>query len=415
MNQNEKYFIHLLACSINEENPALVPEDVSKEEVGKIAIRQNLLHTVYEKAEEAGCLPKGEESVRWKDEYVRNKVRDLRQQLVFDDIAEILNANSIRFIPLKGLNIKPLYPKSYLRRMTDLDILIKEEELEKAYTLLSQNGFLLGAKGITHYNLKRPPSVNVELHRLLFNDGKLQSLFKDVWDNAAQDGAYENCFRMSAEDLTAHIIIHYAHHFCREGGIGVRAVTDFYILKKTFPEVFNSKELKKRLNLAGVLTFYEVLSKIGEIWFECKTFEENYEDIQHHLIRSLGTYGNEKTLAIRQAKLSNGGKHAKAKFVFHTLFPPYKSKMCKLYPWLKKAPFLLPLCWILRVFKLATQDIRFFKMTKAYFTVNNSDSDKLETVTKRLGFTDGIMKTNLKINSFNNIIFDNKNGNTVAK
>lgn len=175
---------------------------------------------------------------------------------------------------------------------------------------------------------------------------------------------------------------------------GISRITLRKVLETLKEEgIIDSNALRELLDSAGVLTFYEVISRIGEIWFEQRTFEDSYEDIQKYLLYSTGNYGNEKTLAIQQARLLHSGHHAKALFIFHIFFPPYKSKMCVLYPWLKKAPFLLPLGWMLRVFKIATSNIPFFRITKAYFTVNYSDSEKLDAITKRLGFSSTMEQT----------------------
>ena len=384
LNPNEQYFLHLLTCALKEKAPLPVPAEVCAEEVGKIAVRHHLLHTIYEKAEEAGCLPEGNAANLWKDEYIRNKVRDLRQQIAFDEIADILDANGIRFLPLKGLSLKPLYPQSYFRRMIDLDILIEKEKTDLAVSTLSKNGFVPDIKNQKHYNMKKPPSVYVELHRFLFWEEKYQVVFSDVWSNAKNDGVHKNGFQMAAEDLACHTIIHYANHF-REGGVGIRAVMDFYILRKAFPAILNSKELNSRLKAIGVLSFYEVLAKIGDIWFEQKTFEDSYEDIQQYLFHSGGTYGNVKTTAINRSKLANGRHFARILFFLRTLFPPYREAMCILYPRLKKAPFLLPLCWILRIFRIVKQGDMFRKI-KIYRNVKHSDSEKWEALAKRFGF-----------------------------
>ena len=54
-----------------------------------------------------------------------------KQMWEIENIFKKFDSNKIAYIPLKGTILKPLYPKSEMRSMSDADILIKTNEHKK--------------------------------------------------------------------------------------------------------------------------------------------------------------------------------------------------------------------------------------------------------------------------------------------
>jgi len=76
----------------------------------------------------------------------------------FSEIIKIFNENKIDSIALKGLYLaETIYEDIGLRQMSDIDLLIKKQDIEKACNLLIQNGF-------TDINLKLKRDFHLNKH-----------------------------------------------------------------------------------------------------------------------------------------------------------------------------------------------------------------------------------------------------------
>ena len=72
------------------------------------------------------------------DSELKNRVK----QKQFQEVTAILSAKSIPVIPLKGVALTDLiYPDAPFREMNDIDILLKQSELNEAFRLLAAAGF----------------------------------------------------------------------------------------------------------------------------------------------------------------------------------------------------------------------------------------------------------------------------------
>ncbi len=98
---------------------------------------------------------------------------------VIEDILSILQNAAIPVILIKGIALcKTLYPDPALRPMRDIDILVAEDDAEKAQQLLLESGFTLSGSEVPdgHYHL--PPieckaddiTICIEIHRGLYPD-----------------------------------------------------------------------------------------------------------------------------------------------------------------------------------------------------------------------------------------------------
>ena len=100
------------------------------------------------------------------------------------------------------------------------------------------------------------------------------------------------------------------------------------------------------LEKAGIYQFAAEMSKLAELCFT-QNERESFSDPLLEYIFQGGLYGSaEKCIAFDKYK--NGSSVA---YAIKRLFLPYKD-MVRAFPYLKKAPFLLPLCWMIRLIKV---------------------------------------------------------------
>jgi hypothetical protein len=150
-------------------------------------------------------------------------------------INELFKTNNIPVVFLKGILLAPfIYDDIALRPMSDLDILVQEEHLDKAFGILKDEGAIIAdPKEKDHPDNHHLPmlifkNAPLELHRLLFN--RLSKYYiptsdifrnKILWKN--------NEFELpgpSLNDTFIYMAVHVYYTFYR-GGMRLSWMTDF--------------------------------------------------------------------------------------------------------------------------------------------------------------------------------------------
>ena len=100
-----------------------------------------------------------------------------------EQIAEQLDQAQIPYIFLKGTRLRSLYPEAWMRTRSDIDVLVHEEDLEKASYFLTKNlGYRYESK--THHDIALFSETNImiELHFSLNEDvQKIDHVLDQVW------------------------------------------------------------------------------------------------------------------------------------------------------------------------------------------------------------------------------------------
>jgi hypothetical protein len=154
---------------------------------------------------------------------------------------------------------------------------------------------------------------------------------------------------MNPEDMFVYLFTHFAKHF-RDGGIGCRHVLDLWVYLQNNPEL-DWERIKREMKTLEVWTFFKHMRSLLEVWFV-----GGYEDA---LCESMGAYlfaggsfadreSNILSITVRDAHGQNG----KSVYLRRHLFPGAK-ELEGLYPVLKKAPWLLPGVWVVRLVRKA--------------------------------------------------------------
>ena len=386
MNSSQKYFLKLLSSAINDTEITPPSESVNPKAVFAFAYKHKMLAVIYEKALDLGIIDENDtEFSAYKNNYVLSKTRDARQLIAKDEILDILTENGIRVMLLKGLVIKELYPQTYYRQMTDLDILIDDENREKARLLLKSIGYedleiTEGEK--RHFSMLKKPAVNIEIHLSLF-ENDWNNAFADVWENAGQTD--KNLYVMSNEDLILHNIMHSAEHFL-SGGIGVRAVSDFYLLKKAYPNAILSESFISRLKEYGLFDFYNVINDMSDVWFGGLPEKQHSKTAEDFLLSS-NTFGTDKDAATQYAANLAGGHNNRFIIFLKLLFPSYKD-MCLRFRILKRAKILLPVCWIIRIIRMPFYASDSMGVVKELTKIDSGKIAKRNEIIKSFGLSD---------------------------
>ena len=273
-----------------------------------------------------------------------------QQQLnIIKELKTAFEKNNIDFALLKGGRLKYLYPKSEMRVMGDIDILIKPHQYEKTRQLMLEMNF--EERFQWDYECHwRKSGINLELHKHFnSNNGeKLYAFFGDIWKKLTPESGAKNSFVMSKEDEYIYIFAHLTRHY-RTGGIGLRQFIDLYTFNLKYPQI-DMTYVENSLKQLGYFEFYQNVIKTLECWFNGANADESVKSITLYTLKSglFGTSENTDMSSIYEAvKKSGNAKKARRKALRVALFPPV-SDIKKHYKILAKAPYLLPAVWVVR-------------------------------------------------------------------
>ncbi|MBO5726594.1 MAG: nucleotidyltransferase family protein, partial [Clostridia bacterium] len=279
--------------------------------------------------------------------YISGMLKSEKQMEAIGKIYAAFDENGIDYLPLKGCNMKYLYPKPELRAMGDADILIRQSQYKQIANIMNELGYNFDAE-CEHVFLWNNQQLEVELHKTLIpiSEGKIYEIFSDVWDRCETTEQHRKS--MSAEDNFLHIFVHFSKHY-RGGGIGVKHFTDIYVYKKANPNL-DEQYIETSLKKIGLYEFYKNICDTIKFVFENGTLTEKGEFIIKTILNNK-TYGAEENyslwLNIANKKEKDSLKTSKFKRVLRLIFPSYLT-MCQKYAFLSKIPVLLPFMYVVR-------------------------------------------------------------------
>ena len=280
-------------------------------------------------------------------DFFKNEIFNLiksseKRNIQLDTISKIFTEKNIPFIVLKGGVIKDFYPKDWYRTSSDLDILVKEADLEAGIDALVQNNYYICDRSGHDISLKCDNGSVVELHYVLVEIIKdAIPILDKVWEYSYKDGDH---WKMTPEFFMYYHILHTAKHFIN-GGCGIKPFIDMWLIEKNME--IDYKLLENLLEKSGLLTFYKKIHYVMNVWFENCLPNESSERITKYIMEG-GVYGN-----INARVAMHRGDGGKLNYILGRLFVPmYKLKAS--HSILKKHPYLAPYFQVKRWIKVVT-------------------------------------------------------------
>ena len=155
--------LHLLYCALKEEKPAL-PTDLNWEALLQLANRQQVYNTVLPVLEKAAVLPP-EQLQRWNDYRLTELQRTLYVNSQRQAVCADLEAQNIRYMFLKGLVLRALYPQTMMRQMSDNDILFDPDRRGDLAKIMREHQFTLTVATDKSDDYYKEPNCLIEFHR----------------------------------------------------------------------------------------------------------------------------------------------------------------------------------------------------------------------------------------------------------
>lgn len=381
-------FINILKAYINGENVAL-DADVDLNELYKYASIHNVLgiFAVMNKKYGFNLSKEMEQNL---NKYMMSSVAlSVNWDTIYNNIAFALSEAKIKNIIVKGPIIKKYYPDPDLRTMGDIDIIIKADEMKKAFLVMEKMGFELCESNVDEYKFKKGRYF-VELHEDLTSDDfgngiDYKKEMQVIFDNTKNFDGYNQ--ELKDEYHLIYLILHIAHHLVSTG-CGVRQIMDIALLiknveidKKAFWDIADKLKLKDLSH-----NVFCLCKRWFGVEFEDWKADEKLYDIFSKYILEGGVFGfeggREDNSKIRKSLNKN-----KFVFIIENAFPNEKYMRSHLSWFRNKSVIFLPVAWVIRWIKSYSDHS---EKIKAYLLRGLKGKDQKATdelnMLKKLGF-----------------------------
>lgn len=273
-----------------------------------------------------------------------------QQVFVLDQVRAAFNHSQIPFIPLKGSVLRTLYPQGWMRNSCDIDVLVRECDMERAGAALLELGCQKSPQATSHDISFTAGPVHVELHHSLMGElriPRMAAVLAEVWERAyIRDGSE---YAMEEEMFFFYHIAHMVKHF-RYGGCGIRSFMDLWILNHRVS--FDRDRRAALLERGGILTFAEAACQLSEHWFS-DTGDAGPAGMEAFVLTG-GAYGTVANSLIVQKTLRGG----KWRQILSRIFVS-PAHLKRRYPAVERHPGLWPVYQVVRWIQALTHKGRY--------------------------------------------------------
>ncbi len=350
MNTLQRGILLILKSAVTGENYPL-PEGFSLEEALPIVKKHQLVTLFYQGGVNCGLDEHAPEMMSLFQSYCKQMLRSERQMAAVASLCDTFEENGIDYMLLKGCIMKPLYPRPELRIMGDADILIRTEQYDRIQAVVTALGYQPGVES-DHEYVWDSPALYLELHKRLIPsyNADYYAYYGDGWRLAKHREGFR--YAMTREDEFIYQFTHFAKHY-RDGGIGCRHVLDLWVYLRAYPSL-DMAYIQTELGKLGIGEFYENVRRLLDAWFDNGKLDDRLELMTDFLFDS-GSWGKRKnhvlSAELKNRKVAGSARGGRVRSVCRMLFPALQDMVFQ-YPILKKAPWLLPVIWLVRWVKV---------------------------------------------------------------
>ncbi|MBR4864025.1 MAG: nucleotidyltransferase family protein [Oscillospiraceae bacterium] len=338
--------LQAVICGKSSEGLAVACTEEALDAAYALAKPHDLAHLVGQ-AVAGMALPASEILETCKKTAMSAFLRQVQQEQVFTQLSAAFEEAAIPFIPLKGLILRAYYPQPWLRTSSDLDILVHQENLERATRILTENLGYTYCKTSSHdVAFRSPQQVYLELHYSTIEDfisPAAAQVMGAVWEQATPATGHTYQLQLPDALFYYYHIAHAAKHFLG-GGCGIRVFMDIWVLENCVPHDRTQREAL--LARGGMLPFAQAAEALSRHWFDSAQADD-MTTLLGQFILSGGNFGTlQNRVSINQSR--RGGK---LRYALSRIFLPYGILQYH-YPILQKHKLLFPLYQVVRWCKL---------------------------------------------------------------
>jgi hypothetical protein len=298
-------------------------------------------------------------------------MRYLQHEYAIERFRAAFNRLGIPFILLKGSVLCHRYPQEWMRSNSDVDILVRPVDLERAMATATRDLGCVITKRTSHDVSLMYGDVLIELHYELVEDGRAnraQRVLKQVWDHASEKQDSE--YILSDEMFYFYHMAHMAKHFEATGCVA-RYFLDVWLLNRSG---FDAQKREGLLEQGQLLLFAKGVGNLADAWMTGRPLTAD-EALLHRFVLGQDAQG----AVDRWIKISQSGE-SKPVFWFKRVFLPY-AHMRNVYPVLQTHKWLLPFLWVRRWGKVLIRRDR-EKAIRQWQISHNTDRQEIESTQK---------------------------------
>lgn len=347
MNTQQRGLILLMKSAVTQKAYSL-PEAFDLEAAYPLVLEHHIAALVYDGACRCGVDRKMPVMQKLFTAYCRAMIKSEKQMAAVERLMAAFDEQGIDYLPLKGCKMKRLYPVPELRTMGDADILIRKEQILRIQGILEEQGYTYDHES-DHEFVWKCSALYLELHKRLIPsyNRDFYSYFGEGWQLAIPENGCR--YTMTAEDEMVFLFTHFTKHF-RDGGIGCRYMLDLWVYRNAHPDL-NEEYLQDVMDRLQIREFYENILHLLELWFGDGAEDEKLLYITDFIFAS-GSWGRTDQQLLSQAVKHSkymAGRSGRLHYIWETLFPSAMALRRK-YTILQKAPWMLPVVWLIRPF-----------------------------------------------------------------
>lgn len=369
--------IYLLSCAVNQTDPDHDRlKDADIDSLFDLSEAHSLTAAVAYGLERAGIADQ---------RFIEAKARAMRFSALNDiacrSVYAMLSSRGIRYLPLKGIVLKSLYPAYGMREMSDVDVLCGADRMSDVHEGMIELGFDCESYGSDYEDVYHRDTVTFEMHSRLFYRKDVNSFndyYADIWDRLVKDEGGSTGYRFTPEDMYIYQLAHEYKHY-KNGGTGLRSLLDVYVYLREYGASMDSVRLSAELNKLRLTDFERVNRELSAALFTTGELTENNREELEYFLQS-GTYGSLENIRYNKTTRAMKGKDsfgAKVKYLLGIVFI-HGDMLKRNYPFVARHKILLPALYIYRILRAifiqpfkTIADLKYVKDYKK--TVDTSD------------------------------------------
>ena len=377
MTDTQKFFVKCVKAGIKDEKITEVPHDIDYNKLFELCATHAVCVIVFYALSNVNKLLPDTFCARLQDSVEKHVFKDMQSAADDEIVINAFEKEGVKFMPIKGYHLKSLYPKAAMRYSSDCDILIDKNEIKKVRRVVAEIGLKTKRHDEHHDVVYFDTTKSIfELHKKLFV-GKLSEYFGIGFEKAMLKKGYKYYYELSPEDFYMTCVAHSAYHFVEGGGVGIRHLTDIYVLKKHY--ALDEEYLAREFEKCGLRKFQLQFEKLARCFFEDETPDDFTLKLADYVLSSTVLANKSKKGA---AEIS--ANDSKGKAFIKMIFPPLRH-MKFTYPVLNNAIWLLPFFYVVRWFRVIFKTPGNLSRIKNVGSVSRCEIEEVKEIRNGLG------------------------------
>lgn len=380
MDQELKYKLFQLLRIIFDVDSSIFEMQLTEDECNTLlnfADRQAILPIVYQSLKKLNNDTIDSMLSNWRIKYSKCIYDCIRRDEALKKVTCALEKSRIPYIPLKWATIREYYPEKWMRTSRDIDILVEEQQIDKAVDVIQNLTDFQQCGNRSYHDIPMRNQIDfLELHfSLKEKNTSLDACLGRVWDYTVASDGYMRL--LTPEYLLFYTVAHMSHHMVH-GGVGMRPYIDLWLLtKKT---TYDETRLRNLLDEAKLMRYFEISIQMVNSWIYSLPRDREIDLLEEYCMRG-GVFGDSKTVAA-----ANQRNHKGFRYISKRLFAD-KELLYEEFPQLKGKHYRMPIYQVKRWARLLDKNKRKIVSNeiKSIRATNQSDIEEYNHLLKNLG------------------------------